>query len=180
MEKELIQESLFKDYTPEGNTSKNSEIDYEILLTDFVDPNEIKDTLFIDAVSPLPEGFPDINTYVQQLGTEIVDIRPKMNEINIVFEGGHVTYYKEFNREVGHFDQYQVGEMVIYGVTTAPGVRAFRTSKLDTHLFFYLHSEEFLEYAKEDDLLYAMKNGNILRVRISEPEDLDIKKTWVK
>jgi hypothetical protein len=180
MEKELIQESLFKDYTPEGNTTKNSEIPYNILLTNFVDPGEIKDTLFIDAVSPLPEGFPDISEYLKSLGTQLIDVRGKTNEIEVIFEGGKVVYYKEYNLKTREYGQYQIGEIVIYGVTTEPGVRAIRTSKLDTHIFFNTHDDKYLSYYREDDSLYKMKNGEVLRVTISEPEYIDIKDTWVK
>ena len=186
MEKELIQEPLFEEYK---ETPVIRKIPYEKLLEDYVYPSEIKDTLFIDPISPLPEGFPDINKHIKGLGNKIVGIEGSVNTFSILFEGGIAEYYKEYNSETRTYGEYQIGEMIIFGVTAEPGVRAMKTSKYDTHILFYKNDDdlkksskknEYLEYPGKKHLQYRMENGDILRMYIFEPEYSDIKNTWRK
>jgi hypothetical protein len=156
------------------------ELFYEELLKDFVEPEEIENTFFIDPSTELPEDFPNISKYIKSLGTEIVDIREKMNEIKIIFEGGEVQYNKEYNITHANFAGFQISKMILYGVTAEPGIRALGTSKFDTHILFDIHNNKYLKYAKPDDLLYTLENGNIMRITIKEPEDANIKDWWMK
>ena len=180
MEKELVQGSLFgklmQDETrSEKIDSGDKQLFYEELLQDVVEPEEIEDTLFIDPLTDLPEDFPDINKYVKALGNELIDIKVSYMQFRIIFEGGEVQYNID-----PLFRTYQVSQIVVYGSTTEPGVKAIRTYKLNTNLYFDIYRREDFKYAKQKGLLYEMDENSVITITINDPEITNIKDWWRK
>lgn len=120
---------------------------------------ESGNSLIIDPRVLLPKDFPNINGYIGELGFEPVDIQETVDSRRVIFPGGEVQYYLD-----GSEKSATPSEMIIYGVTVEPGVRALNTGHLDTHISFSTEMKP-----KKNDLFYVLRDGRVLTITIKEP-----------
>jgi len=135
---------------------------------------------FIDPRIEISDEFKGIKKYIKQLGEEPIAADFGYDKLSVIFPGGKVMYW--------YSDKYQIQtilpmQMIIYGVTAAPGERALRTEKLDTHIVFEIDDiedyEGILPVTRENRFILE-DIDMLLDISVLEPEDTNIKNYWVK
>ncbi len=148
-----------------------SELIYENLLQ-----RKFYKNLIIDPSVNLPHDFPNIKKYIKHLGEGALALYENDFTFDVLYPGGMVTYcsYKET-------DTLLIDRIVIYGITTEPGVRALGTSKFDTHIYFDLEKSDNSELTPEEKKNYFnLEDTQRIKMTVKEPEDSNIKDWWTK
>ena len=142
--------------------------------------------LIIDPSVELPPDFPDMKKYMKHLGEGPLAFFDHHFTFDVLYPGGKVTYcpYKETGPLL-------IDSIIIYGVTTEPGVRAYGTSKFDTHIHFDLEvSSQFNTTLEEADYYFNFEHNEEeitedtvserLKVTVKTIEGTNIKDWWRK
>ncbi len=141
--------------------------------------HEYSGAIYIDPRTELPEGFPDISQYLKYLGDEPLELLTSLEYMRVVFPGGEVEYFE--NTKDGYPKGLPlINRIVIYGVTSEPGVRARNTKCFDTHILFELIQGDEISNLSDEDWknYYRLESGALLKVTVIEPEKRDIKSWW--
>lgn len=132
--------------------------------------------LIIDPSIDLPKDFPDINKYVKQLGEGPLALYDNIHTFDVLYPGGIVTYLLQ--EETG---ELLIDSLILFGVTTEPGVRALGTKRFDTHLNFDIEKSNRKNPTEERrDDCFSLGYGERLKITIEKPEDTNIKDWWTK
>jgi len=143
--------------------------------------HEYSDAIYIDPRTELPEGFPDISEHLKHLGDEPLDVFTALEYMRVAFPGGEIEYF-ENNQEGYPKGLPLINRIVIYGITSEPGVRARNTKGFDTHILFDLIPENKAPSLTEEEWknYYILESGALIKVTVLQPEQSDIKSWWNK
>ncbi|KKP45678.1 hypothetical protein A3K02_01965 [candidate division WS6 bacterium RIFOXYD1_FULL_33_8] len=123
----------------------------------------------IDPTIPLPELFPKLEI-IENLGYNPYRIENGYMEMDVLFPGGVVSYYKD--EMYAYCIPYKIE---IYGVTTEDGKQALNTERFNSIIFLTKLEED--EQLEENDLFYKIPDGPTLKIEVSEGEK-EIPKEW--
>ncbi|PKN02873.1 hypothetical protein CVU76_02505 [Candidatus Dojkabacteria bacterium HGW-Dojkabacteria-1] len=141
--------------------------------------HEYSDAIYIDPRTELPEGFPDISEHLKHLGDEPLDVFTALEYMRVAFPGGEIEYF-ENNQEGYPKGLPLINRIVIYGITSEPGVRARNTKGFDTHILFDLIQGDEVSNLSDDDWknYYRLESGALIKVTVMEPEQKNVKSWW--